>query len=261
MSGYIYDPAYAQERERLAGIEEQWDPGTTRHLEALGVREGWRCLAVGAGGGSIADWLTQRVGVSGRVLATDLDTRYLEAIESPNLEVRRHDILADDLPDERFDLVQSRMVVEHLTEPERAVERMVSMLNPGGWLLLEDFDWITVTADPPAPQLERLSEAIRHVMSTLSPYDPDCGRKLPGRLRAAGLLDIDAEGRCHSMGPGRPGHSFLVLSAESLRPALLAGTELSNEDIDTALAELTDPSRTIISTLQLAAWGRKPLVR
>lgn len=46
MSGYIYDPAYAQERERLAGIEEQWDPGTTRHLEALGVREGWRCLAV-----------------------------------------------------------------------------------------------------------------------------------------------------------------------------------------------------------------------
>jgi SAM-dependent methyltransferase len=258
LSGYIYDPAYAQERERLAGIEGQWDPGTIRHLEALGVDEGSRCLAVGAGGGSIVGWLAQRVGSRGRVLATDLDTRYLEAIESPNLEVRRHDILVDRLPDERFDLVQARMVVEHLADPERAIERMVAMLEPGGWLLLEDFDWITVIADPPAPGLERLAEGIRHVMSTLSPYDPDCGRKLPGHLRAAGLIDIGAEGRCHPMGPGHPGHTFVVHSTESLRPALLASTELTDEHIDAALAELSDPSRTLISTLQLAAWGRKP---
>jgi ubiquinone/menaquinone biosynthesis C-methylase UbiE len=38
-------------------LEAQLDPGTTRHLpQALGVGEGWHCLKVGGGGGSITEW-------------------------------------------------------------------------------------------------------------------------------------------------------------------------------------------------------------
>jgi tRNA A58 N-methylase Trm61 len=56
-------------------------------LESLGVADGWRCLEVGAGGGSIAEWLCRRVGRKGAVLATDLDTRFLYALDFPNLEI------------------------------------------------------------------------------------------------------------------------------------------------------------------------------
>ena len=42
------------ERERLRNLEAWLDPITARHLEATGVAVGWRCLEVGAGGGSIA---------------------------------------------------------------------------------------------------------------------------------------------------------------------------------------------------------------
>lgn len=38
-----------------------------------------------------------RVAPTGSVLATDLDTTVLEQIEHPNLEVREHDLLADEL--------------------------------------------------------------------------------------------------------------------------------------------------------------------
>jgi hypothetical protein len=63
--------------ERLAGIEATWDPGTTFRLQALGVGPGWRCLEAGAGAGSIAAWLANRVGPTGRVIATDVETTLL----------------------------------------------------------------------------------------------------------------------------------------------------------------------------------------
>src|SRR5262249_42416143 len=41
------------ERQRLRALSGLYGPDTTPHLEALGVGEGWRCLEVGAGEGSI----------------------------------------------------------------------------------------------------------------------------------------------------------------------------------------------------------------
>jgi len=46
------------------------------------------------------------------VVATDLQTKFLEPIEASNLEVRKHDITKDDLEKETFDLVSARKVLE-----------------------------------------------------------------------------------------------------------------------------------------------------
>jgi ubiquinone/menaquinone biosynthesis C-methylase UbiE len=62
------------ENSRLALLEECHDPLSRRHLDAIGVAEGWRCLDVGAGGGSVTKMLAERVGTTGSVLAIDLDT-------------------------------------------------------------------------------------------------------------------------------------------------------------------------------------------
>ena len=113
MHKYAFDPTWIHARQRLRGLEHLLDPGTIRHLKALCAGEGWHCLEVGAGGGSIAEWLCQRVGRNGYVMATDLDTRFLEALTRSNLDVRRHDIVSEDLPEGRFDLVLSRLVVGH----------------------------------------------------------------------------------------------------------------------------------------------------
>ena len=120
MASYAYDQEWKDERERLAGIERLWDPGSRALMERLGVGAGWRCLEVGAGGGSMVEWLSDRVGA---VTAADVSTRFLDAIDRPNVEVRELDILADDLPEGEFDLVYARLVVEHLGRP--ALERMV----------------------------------------------------------------------------------------------------------------------------------------
>ena len=60
--GDILDSSSDRERERLRLLEDSFDPGTFRWLDQLGVGSGWRCLEVGAGGGSVARWLADRVG-------------------------------------------------------------------------------------------------------------------------------------------------------------------------------------------------------
>jgi hypothetical protein len=52
------------ESTRLRNIQQASDSFTIKHLEATGIGQGWRCLEIGAGGGSIAGWLGDRVGAS-----------------------------------------------------------------------------------------------------------------------------------------------------------------------------------------------------
>src|SRR5215472_14035579 len=123
------------EDERLELLERLFDPRSRRRREM--VRPGWRCLEIGAGRGSMAVWLAERVGESGHVVATDIDLTYLERLDLPNLEVRRHNILddpLDELSPGTFDVVCSRLVLFWLAgRQEVAIRRMVECLRPGGW--------------------------------------------------------------------------------------------------------------------------------
>lgn len=69
---YLLDNEWKAARGQLAQLETVWDPWTIRNLGKVGVREGWDCLEVAGGGGSIAEWLCRQVGPTGRVVATDL---------------------------------------------------------------------------------------------------------------------------------------------------------------------------------------------
>jgi hypothetical protein len=64
--------------ERLDLLEQLFDPGSRRRREL--VRPGWRVLEVGAGRGSMAAWLAERVGPAGQVVATDIDCRHLDRL-------------------------------------------------------------------------------------------------------------------------------------------------------------------------------------
>jgi 2-polyprenyl-3-methyl-5-hydroxy-6-metoxy-1,4-benzoquinol methylase len=165
---YTFDNAWQQARERLAGIEQAHDPGTRRHLAATGVGPGWHCLEVGAGGGSIADWLCRQVGPSGHVVATDRDTHLLDALDYPQLDARQHNIVTDVLEEAAFDLVHVRLLLHHLPEPELARRRLVAALKPGGWLVAEAPDTVAMVPDPgvnaPAAGLYRKLEAALYQM-------------------------------------------------------------------------------------------------
>jgi ubiquinone/menaquinone biosynthesis C-methylase UbiE len=61
-----------------------FDPNTFRYFETIGVAEGWKCLEVNVGAGSVAQWFSSRVGLTGKVVATDIDMRFLNRISVPS---------------------------------------------------------------------------------------------------------------------------------------------------------------------------------
>ncbi len=131
-TAYTLDNAWRQARERLSLLENILDPLTIDHLQATGVGAGWRCLEVGGGLGSIAAWLCDRVGASGGVVATDIDTRFLQSLNRPNAEIHTHNIVTDELAQASFDLIHLRAVLEHLPQREAAFRQMIGALKPGG---------------------------------------------------------------------------------------------------------------------------------
>src|SRR5712691_334154 len=106
--------ADASERERLSLLERAADPLSQRRLAALRIQPGWRCLEVGAGHGSIVRWLAAQVGPQGWVVATDINPRFLTAMQLPTVEVRQHDIRTDPLEPGRYDLAHCRSVLIHM---------------------------------------------------------------------------------------------------------------------------------------------------
>src|SRR5215831_12925979 len=137
-SGYLWDNAMLEGRRRLALLEHSLDPSTFRRLDAIDVQAGWRCLELGAGGGTVCDWLCKRVGSAGRVYAVDLDARFVRALDHANLEVREENIVDSALPVGTFDLVHTRWTLMHISEREEVLRVLVGLLKPGGILFLEE---------------------------------------------------------------------------------------------------------------------------
>jgi SAM-dependent methyltransferase len=246
---------------RFASLSRIWDPWTIPHLQACGVKEGWRCLEVGAGGGSIARWLSERVGPGGWVLATDIDPRHLEGLSGPNLSVRRHDITTEALPEADFDLVHSRLVLQHIRPRARALRKLVRSLRPGGWILVEDFAhpfWLDPVGDPESVRLFRRGIAAMSRLIRKRGGDPHFGRKLVARLVSEGIRPIRAEAFAQLWRAGSPGADLLAANFRQIRDEALEDGLLTEAELDRLLELLQDPEIVRYSPLMISAWGPKP---
>ncbi len=261
MNRYLLDNRRPQAGERFAALAELFDPWTFRHLEDVGLGEGWRCWEVGAGGVSVPRGLAERVGPGGRVLATDIDVSWTEAAAGGALEVRRHDVIGDPPPAETFDLVHARLVLVHLEDRAAALRVLIDALRPGGWLVIEDADpALQPLACPdergPAEALaNRLRTQVRTLMADRG-ADLAYGRTLPRLLRESGLADVGAEAYFPI---GSPACTTLeAATIHHVRDQLLAADLATPEDIATHLANLAEGNLDLMLAPMITAWGRKP---
>jgi 2-polyprenyl-3-methyl-5-hydroxy-6-metoxy-1,4-benzoquinol methylase len=263
---YLYNQGWEQERDRLAGLSAQFDAGTVRHLSAVGVTTGWHCLEIGAGGGSIARWLAATVGPTGRVVATDLDTRFLDDLPQPPAEVLRHDIATDVLERNAFDLVHARAVLEHVPARYPVIERLVAALRPGGVLVLEDvvfggpFSQATAKAVHPPTRADALTRVMDAMAAGFGAVgaSAEFGLELPAALAAAGLRDVGAELTAKLVHGGTDAAAFYGLSLREVGPRLVGAGLLAPEDLADALAMVADPVSRWLSLGMGTAWGWRP---
>jgi SAM-dependent methyltransferase len=252
---YTLDNAWEEARRRLQLIERCYDPATTRRLRALGVASGWRCLEAGAGGGSIAAFLSRQVGPQGSVTAMDIDTRFVDEIDAGNLDVVQADVTATDLPRNAFDLVHCRALLMHLPDRERVLDTFVAALRPGGWLLVEEGDSSTLPAAGSGPDATVLRTVL---VDGLAPAGVDWtfARRLPELLQQRGMGHIGAESDVQIYEGGSDMAELLRLTIRQARDAGLIA-DATDHQLDSWDALVQEPGRWFQGFALVSAWGRR----
>ena len=152
-------------------------------LDRLGLREGWRCVDVGAGGGDVSVALAEVVGRTGRIYAVDSDPRARD--QSARAAAAHTQVIAltqsgEDLTlPEPVDLAFCRFLLLHVVDPIVVLERMAGAVRSGGWVVAQE---PITSAGRIAGEPFSMPEA-RH---------PDVGALLPALVQRAGLEVVDA---------------------------------------------------------------------
>jgi SAM-dependent methyltransferase len=241
------------EYQRLRLLEERFDPFSTRLLERLQVRQGTRCLEVGAGAGSIASWLAGRAG-AGHVVATDLRTGLLTPLTAAGVRVLRHDVTTDEQPGE-FDLIHARAVLDHIRERDTALRRLVSWLAPGGRLLIECAASQPTTITNPATRRARI--AMHAMLADTLGYDHGWALNLPEPLHQAGLTAVGME-RFTPAQRGGAEAELITTTLRTMAPRMIANDLITETALAEAYAAYADPMYVDHATLVIGAGGTKP---
>jgi SAM-dependent methyltransferase len=259
--GYLLDNQQVEAGRRFQAFAELFDPSTFRHLTAIGLGPGWRVWEVGAGGRSVPAWLAHQVGPDGRVLATDIDTTWVRG--TAGVEVLRHDVGSDPVPDGPFDLVHARLLLVHVRHRDQALAQMVAALRPSGWLVLEEADPalqpLVCLEDrgPDEERANRLKSGFRRLLADRG-VDLAYGRTLPRRLRELGLVDVCADGYFPITGPACA--ELERATVEQIRDRLLAGGIAASTEIDEHLGAVASGALDLATSPMITAWGRRASV-
>lgn len=154
-------------------------------LDRLGLREGWRCADIGAGGGDVTVALARIVARDGRVYAVDSDPQRRDQVAAAAAEAAQAQVVAltqagEELTlPEPLDLAYCRFLLMHVHDPVLVLSRMGAAVRPGGW----------VVAQEPVTSAGRIGGK---PLSMPGARHPDVGASLPALVPEAGLDLVDA---------------------------------------------------------------------
>ncbi|MFI9366196.1 class I SAM-dependent methyltransferase [Kitasatospora sp. NPDC053057] len=265
MSRYLFDNTGAETGGRFHALESCYDSFSRRQLELTGLASGWKCLEVGAGSGSLGDWLGEQVGGSGDVTITDLEPSWAIPRQRPDhVRLLQHDIARDPLPGEGYDLVHARLVLLHLPDRLRVLERLVDALRPGGWLVLEEFDcgWTPVLAAP-GQEAQDLFERVHTALMGLledAGADPLWGRRVLAAMARTGLEDLAAATYAEAWPGGGTGIALHRHNIDQVAERLIA-SGIKPGELDGFRALLEDRRFVVNSYPLISVRGRRPSER
>lgn len=151
-----------------------------------------------------------------------------------------------------FDLVHTRAVLMHIPVDDELLERMVSWLRPGRWLLLEEPDFGPWMADANAAWASHADVWHR----TFPSGSVDRGRSLLRQIATLGLDDVGAIAEVDIVHPGNPLAEFYRLASAAIAPPAVDAGVLTAEQAAAFVEDAERPGPKC-GFVHIGVWGRK----
>ena len=204
-------------------------------------------------------WMSEKVGETGQVTAIDRDTRFIKDCQLNNVEVIEADILQIAL-DKSFDLVHVRHVLVHL-ENQALLSKILTLLKPGGLLVIEEADFSAnrfITGTPTQQRsVDNINKAMQQ-MFTNQGKDYALGIKLPSLLQQIGFCNLQIENDVPISVGNSDVATMMKLSARQLTEQYLATGKATQTDIDLYCEFAEDPTAWAIYLATVGAIAQKP---
>lgn len=130
-------------------------------IEILEIQPGATVADIGAGSGPLVTPMSQQVGSTGRVYATDINAdriselKKLVAVASlSNVTVLEGGAAQTNLPESCCDAIYMRLVYHHFGDPPAMNASLLKSLKPGGRIAVIEFKPKTGTSAPPGKRSE-----------------------------------------------------------------------------------------------------------
>jgi len=257
MHQYILDDDSAFEYKRLDLMSKILDPWTRRYLTQIGIGEGWQCLELGGGNGSITEWMADTVGHAGSVTAIDINPVLLELVPEQNLIVEQMDLRTGELPTDAYDLVTCRALLHQISEfAPRVLAQMSAAVKPGGWLVVQEPDFSLAPTTEPEVWASAWKGLIEWGHS--NGVDWLIGRKLPGMIDELGLGHPQATTDVQNIRGRDRGAVYFQMFMAEVRDRVVASGQLDAATLDAASALLEDSNYWTQCWMMTAVWVRKP---
>ena len=146
----------------------------------------------------------------------------------------------------------------HLPGRELALQRILASLRPGGWIVLEEFDTLSILPDSdvnPGEEELRLLSTCYQVM-TARGVDLRYGRRVPLRLRANGLVNVGAEASLSIWKGQSSGTSLFKLNFEELGDPIIRSGLMSQAEFEAGLRRFDEQDFLMPSPMMWTAWGQ-----
>lgn len=186
------DSSYVQASARLIQQAKQ------RSYTAMHLQYGNRVLDVGCGPATDTIQIAMAVGTRGMVFGVDQDPEQVaEANERVaqlglSAQIRHQEANPLELPfqNSEFDSTRCERLFQNLVNPERVLSEMVRVTRIGGWVVLMDTDWGTISLDTPETDIERRLVRVHTERCLQNGY---AGRQLYRLCKRQGLKEITIE--------------------------------------------------------------------
>jgi len=245
-----YSMGYSQEMHRL--MAERNVAEFADHLLPH-LRPGMRLLDCGCGPGTITLGLAAVV-TPGEVVGLDIAPVQIERAAAlaaeqgvGNARFETGDVYALPFPDASFDSVYANALLQHLSDPVRALREFRRVLRPGGIAAIRDPDWGTWIIEPATPLLDLLRD-LRLRLYAHNGSDASYARHLRRLLLEAGFAQAECYASAMSRGTLDRVRENARNHAEEMRvfgPTMIA-------------AGLADAATVEAVVEELRAWGERP---